>query len=132
MLLQKLVHVDNPIEKIQALKYIEEYSGHGNEIPKPIKECDVSEMLWHLNIYSPKYKGYVQGKLDGKWISLTILFFDDKAYAFDARCEYGIKVKCYRIGCEHDWEETPNRVGRCYHTYKCKKCEQEKAYDSSD
>jgi hypothetical protein len=100
-----------------------------NQMPEPAFESNLEEYFNYAFSYTPILEEFKQVIIDGMLYNTLIAYFHDRAYALlDDRANKTIKV--YKIGCEHDFEET--KIGNNLTHYKCKKCGYERTIDSSD
>lgn len=105
--------------------------GNYNNAPSPIVPCDEKTFWGMFNHYSPKYTESRQlTKIEpGKTVCVQILWFNDCGFMFEKNRD-GVPTRYWRIGCEHEF--TSQKLGRCYYSYTCKKCEYKTFVDSSD
>jgi len=116
--------------------------GSYNEPPSPMEECPIGEYWYQMMFCSQDHQEYRHVCFtENKW-KLTpcwIFWFQDVAYLIhvDGIATYTKgepnrfdSMKCYRIGCKHDWKET--KIEMCLTNRKCTKCGLSYDVDSSD
>jgi hypothetical protein len=94
-----------------------------------------TEGMWSLDVY--RYLTYAVGvltKYDTRYPRHDHLRQVDKGLGIfvtkeDGENPYGHFIRFYRIGCEHDWSTSTQRMFE--HTSVCKKCGFKYGYDSS-
>lgn len=119
--------------------------GGGNDPPRPFVEVPIGE-FWYQQFFrgseAEEYRQVFFTEADRKSLRLTscrIFWFFDAAYMIvqEGKTDYSrggpaphlIDVKCYRVGCTHEWTETTPRMFEHVHT--CSKCAMSYSTDSS-
>lgn len=107
-------------EKIlKELKYLE-FLGEYNDYPRPITYIKPVEYFEAVNSYMIRYTDSRQIFNKGDCIKgLNLQFFDENGYGVETDYVEN-KIKFFKIGCKHDYEE--KKIRNQYYGYKCKKC----------
>lgn len=120
--------------------YVEKVGSY-NEPPSPMVPCEIGEYWYQMMFRSEECKEYRQVCFtENKW-NLTacwVFWFQDVAYLIHAvgRATHTKgqpprldTMKCYRVGCNHEWKET--KIEMCLTNRKCAKCGLSYDVDSS-
>lgn len=116
---------------------------------KPENFVEINEAEWAKSdwfSYNPdkvEFRQFVIDDLDGKPIYHNFRLYwmpDGHGYAITNEFWKG-RVRIFRFGCQHQWEELSyqecrkrdiGHAGKCWHVYECKLCKKIKGVDTSD
>lgn len=108
-----------------------------DQMPVNYKVIDPTQFMDAFRPYSPKWTGYTQlfpdGLMNGGIEIIVFCFPTGQSVGIQHPIGQGMDKCFFSWGCNHDWQPIQPHISGFYmHRVKCRNCDVEWEYDSSD